>query len=70
MSDDPLFIVNLSVWSSIEGAVRLYRSDHKAVFKRRHEWFKRAGQAEHRAVVAARRHGTDGRGSAGAAGIT
>jgi hypothetical protein len=45
VSDDPLFIVNLSVWSSI-GALYdfTYRSDHKSVFKRRHEWFERLGR--------------------------
>jgi len=44
LSDDPLFIVNLSVWSSIEALYEFtYRSDHKTVFKRRHEWFERMG---------------------------
>ena len=42
VSDDPLFIVNLSVWSSIDALYDFtYRSDHKAVFKRRQEWFER-----------------------------
>ena len=45
VSDDPLFIVNLSVWSSIDALYDFtYRSDHKAVFKRRHEWFERLGR--------------------------
>ena len=45
VSDDPLFIVNLSVWSSIEALYDFtYRSDHKAVFKRRQEWFERLGR--------------------------
>jgi hypothetical protein len=45
VSDDPLFIVNLSVWSSIEALYDFtYRSDHKTVFKRRHEWFERLGR--------------------------
>ena len=45
VSDDPLFIVNLSVWSSIDALYEFtYRSDHKAVFKRRHEWFERLGR--------------------------
>ena len=49
MSDDPLFIVNLGVWSSIDALYDFtYRSDHKTVFKRRHEWFE-AGRTEHRA---------------------
>ena len=38
--DDPLIIVNLTVWTSIE-ALRgfAYRSDHAEVFRRRREWF-------------------------------
>jgi len=45
VSDDPLFIVNLSVWSSIDALYEFtYRTDHKAVFKRRHEWFERLGR--------------------------
>ncbi len=45
VSDDPLFIVNLSVWSSIDALYDFtYRSDHKTVFKRRHEWFERLGR--------------------------
>jgi len=45
VSNDPLFIVNLSVWSSIETLSDFtYRSDHKTVFKRRHEWFERLGR--------------------------
>lgn len=42
-SDDPLFIVNLTVWSSPDALHDYtYRSDHKAVFARRYEWFERA----------------------------
>lgn len=42
-SDDPLFIVNLTVWSSPDALHDYtYRSDHKAVFTRRYEWFERA----------------------------
>jgi len=45
VSDDPWFIVNLSVWSSIDALYDFtYRSDHKTVFKRRHEWFERLGR--------------------------
>ena len=45
VSDDPLFIVNLSVWSSIDALYDFtYRTDHKTVFKRRHEWFERLGR--------------------------
>jgi hypothetical protein len=43
VSDDPQFIVNLSVWASIDDLHAFtYRSDHKAVFARRYEWFERA----------------------------
>ena len=45
VNDDPLFIVNLSVWSSIDALYDFtYRSDHATVFKRRHEWFERLGR--------------------------
>jgi hypothetical protein len=45
VSDNPLFIVNLSVWSSVEALYDFtYRSDHKTVFKRRHDWFERFGR--------------------------
>jgi antibiotic biosynthesis monooxygenase (ABM) superfamily enzyme len=44
VSDDPQFIVNMSVWASIEDLRAFtYRSDHKTVFARRNEWFERAG---------------------------
>ena len=40
--DDPLFIVNLSVWASLEDLHAFtYRSDHRSVFARRFEWFER-----------------------------
>lgn len=43
VSDDPLFIVNLSVWESIDDLHGFtYRSDHKTVFARRYDWFERA----------------------------
>ena len=43
VSDDPQFIVNMSVWASIDDLHAFtYRSDHKAVFARRYEWFERA----------------------------
>ena len=39
-SDDPRFIVNMSVWASIEALFDFaYRSDHRAVMVRRREWF-------------------------------
>ena len=54
VSDDPQFIVNLSVWASIDDLHAFtYRSEHKAVFARRYEWFERRGRAEHGAVVGA-----------------
>jgi Domain of unknown function (DUF3291) len=43
VNDDPRFIVNMSVWSSIEDLHAFtYRSDHRAVFARRYDWFERA----------------------------
>ena len=45
VTGDPLFIVNLSVWSSIEALYDFtYHSDHRTVFKRRHEWFEPLGR--------------------------
>ena len=45
VTSDPLFIINLSVWTSIEALYDFtYRSEHKIVFKRRHEWFERLGR--------------------------
>ncbi len=45
VSDDPRFIVNLSVWSSIDALYDFtYVSGHKTVFKRRSEWFERPGR--------------------------
>lgn len=42
VGDDPLFIVNLSVWESIDDLQAFtYRSDHRSVFARRYEWFER-----------------------------
>jgi len=39
---DPLFIVNLSVWASLEELHAFtYRSDHRTVFARRYDWFER-----------------------------
>jgi len=41
-TDDPLFIVNLTVWESIDHLYDFtYRSEHKTVFKRRFDWFER-----------------------------
>jgi hypothetical protein len=42
ISDDPLVIINLTVWESIDDLFGfVYRSDHKDVFARRFEWFER-----------------------------
>ncbi len=39
---DPLLIVNLTVWESTDDLFAFtYRSDHRAVFARRFEWFER-----------------------------
>jgi hypothetical protein len=41
-SDDPRFIVNMSVWSSVEALFAfVYRSAHTKVMTRRREWFER-----------------------------
>jgi hypothetical protein len=42
VTDDPMVIANLTVWRSVEDLrVFTYRSDHRAVFVRRYEWFER-----------------------------
>ena len=42
VTDDPLVIANLTVWSSIEDLYAFtYQSEHKGVFARRFEWFER-----------------------------
>jgi len=42
VDDDPLVIINLTVWRSIDELHDFaYRSDHNRVFKRRYEWFER-----------------------------
>lgn len=42
VSDDPRFIINLSVWESHEALRRFtYQSEHRTVFARRFEWFER-----------------------------
>ena len=41
---DPLFIINLSVWRSIDELWAFtYASTHKELFRRRFEWFERRG---------------------------
>ena len=43
VTDDPLFIVNLTVWRSIDDLFAFtYRSTHKELFKRRFDWFERS----------------------------
>lgn len=43
VSDDPLFIVNLTLWESVEDLFAFaYRSDHKTVLARRFDWFERS----------------------------
>jgi hypothetical protein len=43
VSDDPRFIINMSLWESIDELHAFtYRSDHKSVFARRFEWFERS----------------------------
>jgi hypothetical protein len=42
ISDDPLVIINLTLWESIDHLYGfVYRSNHKEVFARRFEWFER-----------------------------
>jgi hypothetical protein len=42
VGDDPLVIVNLTVWRSPDDLFAYtYRSDHRTVFARRFEWFER-----------------------------
>ncbi|MGH9009982.1 MAG: DUF3291 domain-containing protein [Acidimicrobiia bacterium] len=44
--DDPLMVLNLSVWESIESLADFaYRSAHTPFLRRRGEWFERLGEA-------------------------
>lgn len=46
LSDDPLFIVNMSVWRDIESlSAFVYKSDHVAFMRRRREWFEKPAGA-------------------------
>jgi hypothetical protein len=46
VSEDPLFLVNMSVWSSVESLFAfVYRTAHTEVMKRRREWFEKPTQA-------------------------
>lgn len=45
VSDDPLFIVNLSVWRSLEDLrAFVYGGEHVAIMRRRRQWFERFGE--------------------------
>lgn len=38
--DDPLFAINLSVWTGLDAlAGFVYRTDHRGIMRRRREWF-------------------------------
>jgi hypothetical protein len=40
--DDPMLIINMSVWESVEALFEYtYRSDHVDIFRRRGDWFER-----------------------------
>jgi len=44
--DDPLMVLNLSVWESMESLADFaYRSAHTPFLRRRGEWFERLGEA-------------------------
>jgi hypothetical protein len=46
VSEDERFIINLSVWESLEALSDfVYRSDHMAFLRRRREWFERPVEA-------------------------
>ena len=44
--DDPLIVVNMSVWESLEDLYEYaYRGDHQSFFTRRSEWFHKSDEA-------------------------
>ena len=46
VSEDPSFLVNMSVWSSVESLFAfVYRSGHTSVMQRRREWFEKPAEA-------------------------
>lgn len=46
VSEDPFFLVNMSVWATIESLFEfVYRSSHTAVMVRRRQWFERPAEA-------------------------
>ena len=68
--DDPLLIVNLSVWESIEAleAFAYREAAHLAVLRRRREWFERHIEAADRPLVGRSRAHSDARRGARPAG--
>jgi hypothetical protein len=45
-TDDPLLIVNFSVWTDVEALKAfMYETDHVGYLRRRREWFQRAEEA-------------------------
>lgn len=46
LTDNPLFIVNMSVWEDVESLFAfVYRSAHQGVMAKRREWFERPDEA-------------------------
>ena len=46
VSEDPYFLVNMSVWATIESLFEfVYRTSHMAVMVRRRQWFERPTEA-------------------------
>jgi hypothetical protein len=46
LTDNPLFIVNMSVWADVEALFAfVYRSAHQGVMTKRREWFERPDEA-------------------------
>lgn len=44
-SDDPLLIINYSIWDDVESLREfMYRTDHMTYLRRRSEWFERLGK--------------------------
>lgn len=44
--DDPLLVINLSVWESIEQLKAFaYQGTHREVFRQRHDWFEKSDQS-------------------------
>jgi Domain of unknown function (DUF3291) len=44
LTENPLFIINLTVWESVDSLFEfVYRSHHKDYFARRFDWFERYG---------------------------